>query len=370
MQGGVRFEGFNGHSMTNWYSSYVKQHFYNDTGMTEVLGDWVCWKSDTPQPPSNAQVLYEIVQASVSQPDPYTYVRARLRDQDVPAPPDDFEDEDEENDDYPESVVGAVDEGLAKTIYQNLMWMAEHNGALSNGLHLRTLMHLVEHNVALAKKNETTWLAGRDALGMGQYSLDEAKRMSNDDLQLIGMSFATGLDYREPYRMFGIAISAKAAAQVESLGLYPLPREVMGPNHPPPVRPHQIALAADRRSAPARSAPCSAGRGTWRCSRGPGSAPARGSRASAAGGAGGIDLDLDAVDEAGELDGEVHLAAVAGVLGDDLGVEAGEEGVEHAGVVALGLGQVLMDEVAPGTPANRRLMAAIRPGRSPWLKAS
>lgn len=247
MQGGVRFEGWNNHTMTNHYSMYVKKHFYNDTGLATVLGDWVCWKEGD-SGPSNAQILYEIVQESVTQPDPFAYVRARVRDQSVPVPD---EDDDEELADYPEVVTGSVVEGLAAAIWSNLEWMAEYHGALANGDHLRTLVHLVDYNFSLAEKNEATWLAGRDALGMGQYSLDEAKAMSHDDLQLIAMSFATGLDYREPFAMFGINISAKAGAQVEALGLYPLPREMQGPHALPrcPLGEPGTALPVDGISA-------------------------------------------------------------------------------------------------------------------------
>ena len=59
-------------------------------------------------------------------------------------------------------------------------------------------------------------------------------------------------------------------------------------------------------------------------------------------------LDLNDVDIVGELDGQIYLAMVTDVLGDDLSVKAGEEGVEDAGVIALGLRQVVVPEILPG----------------------
>ena len=206
VEGGRRFTGWPAHAYTNYYSYYTNSEHYFDTGLAPNCQNL------------SFKTLFEIVQDSMHQPNPGAYVRARINagaaDADAP----------EDAGDYPEKF--AVDWNMGATIYVELMMMAQRNGALENGWRLRTLVHVLEYNFDQALKNDAAWLAGRDWLGFGQYSRDEAKALSDDDFLLIAMSYATGLDYREPFDMFGIAFSAKAAAQVEALALSPLPREV------------------------------------------------------------------------------------------------------------------------------------------------
>ena len=66
-----------------------------------------------------------------------------------------------------------------------------------------------------------------------------------------------------------------------------------------------------------------------------------------------LELDLDDIDVPFELDGEIDLTVIGDVLGDDLGVQTGEEGIEHAGVIALALGQIIVGEVTPGNAGKQ-----------------
>jgi len=50
-------------------------------------------------------------------------------------------------------------------------------------------------------------------------------------------------------------------------------------------------------------------------------------------------LDLHDVGEAGDPDGEIDLALVADVLGNDLGIETGQEGINLNPAVGLSLGR-------------------------------
>jgi hypothetical protein len=209
LQGRLRFTGWPNHAMTNYYSYYAKSRYYEDTGELGTSKNNSCQRREFQQ-------LFEIVQASMAEPNPGAYVRVQLNNTGSgEVAPDD---------DYPE-LYGVAD-GMGITVFLQFMMLAETHGALENGWHLRTLMHLHEHNYSEATRNETDWLARRDSLGMGDYSLAEAKAISPDDLQLIAMSYSTGLDYRAPYDMLGILTSAKAQAQIAALNLPPLPREV------------------------------------------------------------------------------------------------------------------------------------------------
>jgi hypothetical protein len=208
------FKDWPNHAMTNWYSYGIKLQYFRDTGLTEGRGTWMCGKLTF----NGLEPLFDIVQQSVHQADPFGYVYAQVRGLDYDDP------DDEEAGDYPDA--SPVNDPLAQATYLSLLMFAERYGALQNGFHLRTLTHIYANSLALATKNDASWAEWQGALGMDHYSRDEARAVDINDRNLFGMSRATGLDYREPFAMFGLPVSAKAADQVAAWGLTPLPREL------------------------------------------------------------------------------------------------------------------------------------------------
>jgi len=94
---------------------------------------------------------------------------------------------------------------------------ASGNYALSNGFHLVGRLHLLERYLAKdAKDTEKDWENNKDKLGFDTYSLDEIKNIKSNDWLLISLSWATGVDYRPFFDMYGAYYSQKASDQTES----------------------------------------------------------------------------------------------------------------------------------------------------------
>jgi hypothetical protein len=186
LQGGMRFIGWENHSMTNHYSYYTKSKYHEETG-------------EDP----NCQSLpfreqFAVLQASINQTDPAAYMQAQWWD-------------------------SAGWSQQASMLIQTMM-SAEVHGALDNGWHLRALLHILEREFNRAKKDEVTWLQKRDAIGFSTYSLAEAQAIDNNDWLLIAISFSTRMDHRDYINMWGLPFSTKADAQVASFGYPIVPR--------------------------------------------------------------------------------------------------------------------------------------------------
>jgi hypothetical protein len=86
--------------------------------------------------------------------------------------------------------------------------------ALSNGFHLLGRLHILERYLAKDAKNN--WESVKAKLGFSSYSLEEIKAIDANDWLLVSLSWATGLDYRPFFDMYGQPYSDKASAQVSS----------------------------------------------------------------------------------------------------------------------------------------------------------
>jgi len=86
--------------------------------------------------------------------------------------------------------------------------------ALSNGFHLLGRLHTLER--FLAKDAKKDWENNKEKLGFSTYSLSEIKKIDSNDWLVISLSWATGLDYRPFFDMYGEPYSAKANDQIES----------------------------------------------------------------------------------------------------------------------------------------------------------
>ena len=86
--------------------------------------------------------------------------------------------------------------------------------SLTNGFHLLGRLHTLER--FLAKDAKKDWENSKERLGFSNYSLDEIKGIDSNDWLVVSLSWATGLDYRPFFDMYGEPYSTKANDQIES----------------------------------------------------------------------------------------------------------------------------------------------------------
>ena len=195
LQGGMRFDGWENHSMTNYYSYYTKSKFYQTTGK-----DPVCQGL-------SFESAFNTLQASVGQTDAAAHMQANWW--------------------------AGSNWNKQATMFIQMMMAAQASSsaadtwALQDGWHLRARLHIIEREFNRANDTEASWNAKREALGFGSYSLSDATAMYNNaknDWLLIALSTATGKDFRDYLTMWGINYTATAGAQVASMKYTAIPQ--------------------------------------------------------------------------------------------------------------------------------------------------
>lgn len=183
LQGGRRFNGWESHSMTNYYSYYTKSQYFKDTGS----------EPDCQRLPFER--MFNVLNASINENDPAAYVKANLWDD------------------------MGWSEGAG--MFVQMMMAVQKEGILIDGWLLRARLHILEREYNRAREDETTWNAKRNNLGFSQYSLDDTNDIDNNDWLLIALSYVTGRDFSDYLDMWAIPYSTTAKAQVTALE-YPL----------------------------------------------------------------------------------------------------------------------------------------------------
>ena len=176
-----RFEDWPVHASTNMYSYYSKSRFYSETGNEPVCQSL------------SFEELYGHLQTSLTQADPAAYVQTTVWDKNS-------------------WKYGA-------TMFVQMLMSAQDSGALDNGWHLLSRLHILEREFNRASNDNDLWLAKREALGFSQYTATDAKLLNQNDWLLIAVSVATGFDYRDYFDIWSHDYSAEASAQLASLGL-------------------------------------------------------------------------------------------------------------------------------------------------------
>ncbi|ABZ75526.1 conserved hypothetical protein [Shewanella halifaxensis HAW-EB4] len=185
-KGRLRFDGHDGHSSTNPYSYYTKSRAYTELGKLPSCQGL------------NIDDEFAVLQASMNQADPFAYMQ--------------------------EAKLTSWSNGMATML--QMMVAAQKHGALENGWHLLARLHILLREFERAKGAEELWLEKRAQLGFSQFSLDAAKNISNNDFLMVAMSYATKLDYRELYQMWGLATSQAAKDQVASFNFSVIDRKI------------------------------------------------------------------------------------------------------------------------------------------------
>ncbi len=187
LQGGMRFIGWENHSMTNHYAYYTQSKYNEALDRNAHSCQNLSFKKE-----------FEILQASVAQADPAAYMKTTLWD--------------------------SANWNTQVSMYVQMLMAAQASGAIKNGWHVRALLHILEREFRRADNNDTDWLAKRDSLGFSSYSRAEARAIDNNDWILIAVSTVTGRDYRDYLTMWGIPFSARADSQVASFNYPVIPR--------------------------------------------------------------------------------------------------------------------------------------------------
>ena len=119
-------------------------------------------------------------------------------------------------------LAGGGDSGIIESYAMFLQAMAAARRAdvLTDGYLVVPRIHIYERAYLAALEDDTTWAAARDGLGLGMYARADAEALTDNDFMVIAFSQVTGLDYRDFFTMWGIAISAAADAQI---GAYAFP---------------------------------------------------------------------------------------------------------------------------------------------------
>ncbi len=183
-----RFSGWNYHASTNPYSYYSKTQYFKTTG-----GEPDCQSLPFKE-------AFDALQASVGQADPAAYLQTH----------------------YWGAVTDNWSRGVSMTI--QMMMLAEDQGKLLDGWHLLARLHILEREFNRAIANDAAWESKKVSLGFASFTRTEAAALSSNDWMVIALAQSTELDYRDYLTMWGMAFSAKAAAQVASFNYVVAPR--------------------------------------------------------------------------------------------------------------------------------------------------
>jgi hypothetical protein len=184
LQGRKRFEGWTGHSMTNYYAYYSQHQYYQETGKRLA-----CQKLPFKE-------SFMALQASINQPNPAAYVKENL---------------------WGKTAWSQATWSKGAVMFIQMMMAVQHEGVLQNGWLLRGRLHLFEREFNRSINNENIWNKKRASFGMSHYSLGDAQTIKNNDWLLIALSYTTERDFRDYLAIWAISFSDKAALQVASL---------------------------------------------------------------------------------------------------------------------------------------------------------
>jgi len=184
--------------------------YYTDTGVA-LSGDRVAY-----------QTVFEILQESVFQEDPFSYVYENIW-----------------------AAEGIYDNNAERmAFYMQVVHCNDELDFLESGWDIYTLMYLHERLFSHALND---WEAQRELLGFQLYSEAPAE-ISGNDFMLISMSYLSTRDQRPFFDMWGIDYSAEASAQVEFYGFEAAARQFY-PNSNANASPTDSAIMIDGAAA-------------------------------------------------------------------------------------------------------------------------
>ncbi len=174
----MRFEGYGGHSNTNFYSYFSKSVYEDETGE-----------------PASCQSLpfqdiFNTLQQSKLDADPVTYMQNNL--------------------------TKSWSEHHA--IYIQLMMAAQAENKLNNGWFIYPRLHIWEREFYRADNSDESWDAKKVGLGFDTYTRTDLSSLTRNEWLYISLSEITALDLTDWFTMYGFTVGDKAKAQVKSKG--------------------------------------------------------------------------------------------------------------------------------------------------------
>jgi len=180
-----RFSGQPNHAVTNPYSYYSKWKFAEATDRTADEVDCQSLPYER---------LFDQLQASRAAIDPATY----MRDQNLTSWQD-----------------GAA-------INQQMMMAVQNQGILDDGRMLLARLHVIDREFEAAN-DETSWLDKKDGLGFGNFTLDQATALTNNDWNLIALTHASKRNMTDYLEMWGFEFTDAAKTQAAFFNYIPMP---------------------------------------------------------------------------------------------------------------------------------------------------
>jgi hypothetical protein len=109
--------------------------------------------------------------------------------------------------------------------FMQAMMQARQKGLLTNGHHIIGRLHVIDRAFREAVKSQATWDADKAKFGFSQMAFADAQTLNNNDFMVVAMSFASGLDLRDYFAMWGFSVGSAAGAQVANFA-YPVAERV------------------------------------------------------------------------------------------------------------------------------------------------
>ncbi len=177
--GRFKFNGNAGHTVTNFYSYYVKSRAFEEEGVAHS-----CQSLDF-------QKIHATIADSRKEADPFAYMQSKTEN----------------------------GWSYGATLIVQILMHAQNLGALDNGWHLIARLHLLENAFELADNSDEAWDEQKQSLGFGQFTREGVLALDNNDWLLIAASYSVGVDYRPFFDLVGQGYSSEASNQVAALSL-------------------------------------------------------------------------------------------------------------------------------------------------------
>ncbi|MCG9641983.1 ImpA family metalloprotease [Vibrio sp. Isolate34] len=177
----LRFNGFTGHSATNFYSYYTQSMFRANTGKSTSCQNL------------NSDNYFAYLQEAFNQDDPSAYM---------------------------ESLNLGSKWQTGPALYLQMMMQIEERGLLQNGWHLYPRLHILLREYGEAIKNDDNWTKYHDKIGLNSLTREEAKALSQNDWLAIMIAYASGLDFTPVMESWGLTVTDTAKYQIATFGVY------------------------------------------------------------------------------------------------------------------------------------------------------
>ncbi|MEH0688115.1 discoidin domain-containing protein [Vibrio cholerae] len=177
----LRFDGFIGHTSTNFYGNYQRYRLFQES---DFIGE--CENVNRRQ-----ETYYGYIQNAFSLEDDEEYMKAQNIGKDWRSGP---------------------------SIYFQMMAYAQQVGVVEHGLHLYPRLHILLSQYEAAIKSEEKWNERRSNLGFHGFTLQQVKTLSNNDWLAVALARVSGLDYVNYMRMWGLAITPQVEQHIAQFG--------------------------------------------------------------------------------------------------------------------------------------------------------